>query len=185
MRIITILIIILAFNSACKNKTNQKMNKVVMLENIQVRKLTNNHWQTYTDILIDAPIEKVWKVLTDWNNISSWSSSFVNIDGDIQDKGKVIISYLVDGKTYNTPHIFIYKEMEEFGWSDIMEGSFKGLVDNHRFRVEKISDNQTRFIQSDDFNGLGNKEMSAEKVANITVKFFPIFNRELKIQVEK
>jgi hypothetical protein len=59
------------------------------------------------------------------------------------------------------------------------------LVDNHRFRVEKISDNQTRFIQSDDFNGLGNTEMSAEKVANITVKFFPIFNRELKIQVEK
>ena len=75
--------------------------------------------------------------------------------------------------------------MEEFGWSEPMEDSFKGLTDNHRFRVEKISDNQTLFIQSDDFNGLGNEGMFAEKVANITIKFFPTFNRELKIQVEK
>jgi hypothetical protein len=161
------------------------MNNEVILENIEVRELNSNHWQTYTDIVIDAPIEKVWKVLTNWNNISSWSSSLVSINGDIQNKGKVIISYLIDKKTYDTPHILIYQEMEEFGWSDPMEGSFKGLTDNHRFRVEKISNNQTRFIQSDDFNGLGSKEMSAEKVANITVKFFPIFNRELKIQVEK
>lgn len=184
MRKITALILILILNLACKNKVNQDMNNKVILENIEVRKLANNHWQTYTDIVIDAPIEKVWEVLTDWNNISSWSSSFVGISGNIHNEGEVIISYLVDGKTYNTPHIFIYKELEEFGWSDPMDGSFDGLKDNHRFRVEKISDNQTRFIQSDDFNGLGNKEMSAEKVANITVEFFPSFNRELKFQVE-
>jgi hypothetical protein len=185
MRIITTLIIMLTLNSACKNKTNQENNNKVILEKIEVRKLSNKHWQTYTDIIIDAPIEKVWKVLTDWNNISNWSSSLVGINGDMQNKGEVLISYLVDGKTYDTPHIFIYQEMVEFGWSDPMEGSFKGLTDNHRFRVEKISDTQTLFIQSDNFNGFGNKEMSAEKVANMTVKFFPLFNRELKIQVEK
>lgn len=185
MRIFTILIISLSINLACKTKTNQELSNNVKLENIEVRKLTNNHWQTYTDIVIDAPIEKVWKVLTDWNNISSWSSSLIRIKGDIQDKGNVIVSYLVDEKIYDTPHIFIYKEMEEFGWSDPMEQSFEGLIDNHIFRVEKISDNQTRFIQSDDFKRLGNQEISAEKVANLTVKFFPIFNRELKIEVEK
>jgi hypothetical protein len=185
MRIITLLIITLTLNSARKNKTNQEMSNVVKLENIEVRKLSNNHWQTYTDIVIDAPIEKVWEVLTDWNTISNWSSSLIGINGTIQDKGNIVASYLVNGNTYDTPHIFIYKEMEEFGWSDIMEGDFKGLTDNHRFTVEKISDSKTRFIQSDDFKGLGNKDMSAEKVANLTIKFFPIFNRELKIEVEK
>ena len=59
------------------------------------------------------------------------------------------------------------------------------MTDNHRYRVEKLSENQTHFIQSDDFIGLGNKDMSAEKVANLTVKFFPIFNREVKIEAEK
>jgi uncharacterized membrane protein len=96
------------------------MNTVVKLENIEVRKVANNHWQTYTDIVIDAPIEKVWNVLTDWTNIANWSSSLTKIKGTIQDKGNIIVSYLVDGNTYETPHIFIYKELEEFGWSDSM-----------------------------------------------------------------
>ena len=164
---------------------NLEINNVVKLENIEVRKLASNHWQTYTDIVIDAPIEKVWNVLADLDNISNWSSSLISINGDIQDKGNVIVSYLVDGDIYETPHIFIYKEMEEFGWSDPMEGSFEGLTDNHRFRVERISNSQTLFIQSDDFNGLGNKDMTAENVANITVEFFPILNRELKLEIEK
>jgi len=185
MRIIILLIIILTLNLACKTETNKKMDNKTIIENIEVRKLADNHWQTYTDIVIDAPIEKVWGILTDWNNLSSWSSSFIGIKGNIQHNEKVFISYLVDGKAYETQHVFIYKEMEEFGWSDSMEGSFRGLVDNHRFRIEKISDNQTRFIQSDDFNGLGNEEMTSQKVANITVKFFPTFNRELKIEAEK
>lgn len=185
MRIITLLIITLTLNSACISRSNKDMDTKKIIEIIEVKKLANNHWRTYTDIVIDAPIEVVWKTLTDWNHLPNWSSTFIGIKGDIQNNGKVFISYLVDGKSYDTPHIFIYKEMKEFGWSDSMEGSFQGLTDNHRFRVEKISTNQTRFIQSDDFKGIGNEKMTAEKVANITVKFFPIFNRELKIEVEK
>lgn len=161
------------------------MNNKTIVETILVKKLGNDHWQTYTDIVIDAPIENVWRILTDWHQLTGWSSSFVGIEGNIQNDGKVMISYLVDGKTYDTPHNFIYKEMQEFGWSDRMDGSFEGLTDNHRFRVEKISDNQTLFIQSDDFKGIGNEKMTAEKVANTTVKFFPTFNRELKIEAEK
>ncbi len=170
---------------ACNFDVNQENQTKVKLENIEVRKLDSNHWQTYTDIVIDAPIEKVWSVLTDWNNISSWSSSLISITGDIRNNGEVNVSYLVDGKTYSTPHEFIYEELKEFGWSDEMEGTFQGLQDNHRFRVEKISDSKTLFIQVDDFKGVGNKELSAEQVAKITVKFFPLFNRELKIQAEK
>jgi hypothetical protein len=185
MRIIALLIFSLSISSSCKSKTNQEINNKLIVENIEARKLAANHWQTYTDIVIDAPIEKVWSILTDWSNLSSWSSSFIGITGDIQNNGNVFISYLVDGKKYDTPHIFVYKEMEEFGWSDSMEGSFEGLTDNHRFRVEKISDKQTRFIQSDDFRGIGNQNMTAENVANITVQFFPIFNRELKNKAEK
>jgi len=91
----------------------------------------------------------------------------------------------VDGKSHKTPYIFIYVEGEEFGWSDPLGGIFLGLTDNHRFRVEKISDIETRFIQSDDFKGGGNEAISAENVANITVEFFPLFKRELKVKWRK
>lgn len=156
-----------------------------VIENIKVEKLADNHWQTYTDIIINAPIEEVWKVMTDWNNLSTWSTSLKSISGSIENKGNVIVSYLVEGKIYETSHVFIYKEKNEFGWSDKMEGDFYGLTDNHRFRVEKISEGQTIFIQVDDFKGVGNKKISAEDVAKVTVSFFPIYNRELKQEVER
>jgi hypothetical protein len=85
---------------------------------------------------------------------------------------------------YETNHKFIFLDKVEFGWSDPMEGSFQGLTDNHRFRVEKISNNKTLFIQKDDFKGEGNPSIHARDVANQTIKFFPIFNRELKKEVE-
>ena len=94
MRIIILLIIILTLNLACKTETNKKMDNKTIIENIEVRKLADNHWQTYTDIVIDAPIEKVWDILTDWNNLSSWSSSFIGIKGNIQHNEKVFISYI-------------------------------------------------------------------------------------------
>jgi len=143
MRVFTLLLITLTLNSACKNRLSQEIDNKKIVEHVEVKKLDNNHWRTYTDIVIDAPIEEVWKTITDWNHLSNWSSLFIGIKGNTQNSGKVIISYLVDGKTYDTPHFFIYKEMVEFGWSDRMDGSFQGLTDNHRFRVEKISENQT------------------------------------------
>lgn len=167
------------------NKANQEINVSEQMEKIKVNKLAEDHWQTYTDVVINAPIEKVWKVLTDWDHLPNWSTSLQRIEGDVEHNGIVAVSYLVDGNTYATKHTFIYKELEEFGWSDPMEGSFEGLTDNHRFRVERISDHQTRFIQSDDFKGSGNETMSAQNVADVTVKFFPQFNRELKKEVEK
>ena len=181
--IITTLII--ACSDKTKTKTKQEMQFTEQKETIEVRKLGDNHWQTYTDIIINAPVEKVWKVLSNWDSLSSWSSSLKRIQEDAKNKGNILVSYLVDGNTYDTPHVLIYEEGEEFGWSDPMEGGFEGLTDNHRFRVEKISDNKTRFIQSDDFKGPGNKNLSAEDVANMTVKFFPLFNRELKQEVER
>ena len=168
--------------SSCHTKP-QKETDVNKLEKQKVIELEKNHWQTYTSIVINAPLEEVWNTLTDWDNISDWSSTLKNIEGERFNHGKVVVSYIVNGNIYETDHNFIYTENMEFGWSDPMEGTFSGLTDNHRFRVEKISDNQTLFVQVDDFKGEGD-EISAREVANQTIKFFPTFNQELKKEVE-
>jgi hypothetical protein len=162
---------------------SEKMQNGEMEKN-EVIQLGENHWQTYTSVIINAPLEDVWNTLTDWENISDWSSTLKSIKGDRSTNGDVVVSYLVDGNIYETRHRFIFLDKVEFGWSDPMEGSFEGLTDNHRFRVERLSDHQTLFIQKDDFKGEGNSKMSAEDVANQTIQFFPTFNRELKKEVE-
>lgn len=154
------------------------------LENNKVIQLDDNHWQTYTSIIIDAPLAQVWETITNWDEIGNWSSSLKSIEGDRVNGGDVIVSYSVNGNIYETAHKFIYVDQQEFGWSDPMTGIFEGLTDNHRFRVEELSDNRTLFIQKDDFKGEGNEKISPKMVANQTISFFPVFNRELKSKVE-
>lgn len=180
-----ILIIVLSLLAcSCDNESKKENIRNEEMENNKVIQLGENHWQTYTSVIINAPLEDVWNTLTDWENISNWSSTLKSIEGDKSNNGNVVVSYLVDGNIYKTNHNFIYLDKVEFGWSDPMDGSFQGLTDNHRFRVERVSDSKTRFIQKDDFKGEGNVTMGARDVANETINFFPIFNRELKKEVE-
>ncbi|HBF21022.1 MAG TPA: hypothetical protein DDW81_13060, partial [Cryomorphaceae bacterium] len=66
--------------SSCHTKP-QKETDVNKLEKQKVIELEKNHWQTYTSIVINAPLEEVWNTLTDWDNISDWSSTLKNIEG--------------------------------------------------------------------------------------------------------
>lgn len=151
---------------------------------VVVSQLGDNHWGTYTEIIIDASAEKVWEVLTDWDTVSYWSSSLKGLTGAIKNGGEVIVSYSVNGNTFKIPHILVYSEGLEFGWSDPMGGRFKGLSDNHRYRVEAISDSQSRFIHTDDFKGTTSGELTAEMLARSVAQSYPVFNLELKKQVE-
>jgi len=114
-----------------------------------------------------------------------WSSSFKGVKGKIENGAEVEVLYQLNDVINKIPHTLIYKENYEFGWSDPMGGPVTGLVDNHIYRVEKISDSVTRFIQMDDFRGVTDTVYTAEALAKRTAESYPIFNRELKWEVEK
>ena len=174
--------IILLVGCVTKNKFPQQ--KMDLKEKVEVTELNPTHYQTYTDIVIDAPIEKVWAVLTDFDAMMEWSSSFKGIDGELINGAKVTVPYLINGTLNKVPHTLIYEEGVEYGWSDSLGGPFIGLKDNHRFRVEKISSAKTRFIQTDDFVTISDGKMSSKDMAGFVSKIYPVFNKELKQQVE-
>ncbi len=155
------------------------------IQTIELRKLADHHWQTYTDIVIDAPMGLVWKWLCNWDALSQWSSTLKGIQGEAKNGASIRVTYFVEGTFYHTPHTLIYKEGLAFGWSDPMEGEFEGLRDNHFFSLQKIDDDKTLFIQSDDFKGSGVENISAEDLARSTLQFFPLFNSDLKKVVEE
>lgn len=160
-------------------------NDVKIIERNMVNRLGENHYQTSTEIEIDAPISEVWRVLTDFDAMEKWSSSFKGIvEGKLKNGESVTVSYFINNRPNKVAHKLIYEVGVEYGWSDPLGGPFKGLKDNHRFRVEKISSTKTRFIQSDDFQHIGNGNISSEEMANFTLETYPTFNRELKQQVE-
>lgn len=174
-------------NTAIKNEKTESIMNTEQIEKVEVTKIGDNHWQVYTDIVINAPAQKVWETLFNFDNAPKWSSSFQGIKGDLINGNKVIILYAFNGQVVEVPHTLSYKEGEEFGWSDPLSGKLAGFRDNHKYIVKKISDSQTRFIQTDDFKSTGvkNSDLTSQDIANRASNSYPIFNKELKKEVEK
>ncbi len=151
--------------------------------------LAENHHSVYTDIVIDASQEEVWTVLTDWANMPNWSSSLQGLSGDIRDGGSVVATFIAidpttgDPLSIDLPHTLIYEEGVLFGWADPL-ALVPGITDNHLYRLEAISECQTRFIQTDEFQGT-NPDFTTEVLATLSETGYNEFNAELKAEVEK
>ncbi|WP_299222605.1 SRPBCC family protein [uncultured Aquimarina sp.] len=182
------LIIIVAFTLlviACtkgfdKEKVVDKTEKVI--ENIKILELETNNHSIYTSIVINAPSNEVWQVMTDFNTMPNWSSTLKKISGNLTNEGRVDVTYSIDEKVRIIPHNFIYSENEHYGWSDTIQ-VLPGIIDRHLFRIESIDSIHTKFIQSDEFKGQ-NKNINTVNLARYVLPSYLIFNRELKKEVE-
>jgi len=100
----------------------------------------------FAEIEINASTENVWSVLTDWNKLKEWSSSFVGISTKKLVKGEVFISYFknpVTGGLIELEHICTdYEEGKKFGWSSKIIGK---IHDRHIFLDRRgiVNDSQT------------------------------------------
>jgi len=160
------------------------MNAENILETCYIKLNEDGHYSVYTDIVINAPIEKVWKIASDFENFKNWSTSLVGIAGQCVDGGKVKTSFNLDGQIWLTDHIFIYKDNLQFGWSDGLTGEYSNMKDHHLFSVEALSENKTRFIQTDKFTG-SDSALHGLTLARVAFDSYPKFNRELAIEIAK
>ena len=183
---VPLLVGILIFNGCRDKDNNDPCVPDKSLEGATSNIRTNadsSTYYVYSDIVINASQSKVWSVLTDWNNVGKWSSSFQGLTGDIKHGGNVTATYLVGTDTFRFPHTLHYVEGVEFGWSDPISFAPE-IKDNHLFKLQAISDCQTKFIQTDDFTGENSMfplpALSAQSMAG-----YNQFNAELKAEVEK
>ncbi len=148
-----------------------------------ITQVSSDESHVYTSIVINATPNQVWSVLTDFDTMPSWSTTFQGLEGDIRDGGQITAIFpLPNGENIAYPHLLNYTENESFGWSDPIIG-LDGIVDNHMYTVT-FCGNQTEFIQTDEFSG-NNQNVSALTLATIVLTDYQIFNQELKAEVEK
>nr|WP_315176792.1 hypothetical protein [uncultured Flavobacterium sp.] len=180
-------IALLSITSSCEKDEDNicTPDLTLQIESSSVNNPSITKASVYTDIVINKPIAEVWAVLVDFNKMPSWSTTFKGISGNLVNNSNVSVTYnfLNGAGDVIIPHKLIYSEGVEYGWSDEIIGA-TGIVDKHLFRVEKISDCQTRFIQSDELTG-SNPNITPRDIVSQLQQFYPIFNKELKIQVEK
>ena len=152
------------------------------MTNNKITKHSTFKRSVYTEIIINASIEKVWRELTNFKEMPTWSKSLQKIEGDFRKNGQSEVHFMDNkGKVGIYKHELIhFEEGKLFGWSDPF---ILGITDNHIYQLEKISENQTKLIQSDEANGFATLFMG-NFIMNFFLKSYTEFNQTLKNRIE-
>ena len=190
---ISIVLLIYAFTLVSCSDSNEEtpciVDTSIDFPTSNITQIESNKHSVYTDIVINRSAEIVWNTLTDFENMPNWSSSFQGLSGDIANNNEVTVTYILPSPTTGEPtesqfiRTLSYVEGQQFGWS-AESTTFPGIVDNHIFKVEAISECQSKFIQTDEFQGT-NSFFTTNDLANASLPLYNQFNIELKNEVEK
>lgn len=137
-----------------------------------------------TEIIINTDISTVWNVLTDFDNHPNWNPFIKSIQG-IKSVGEKLTVAIKppegNGMTFR-PVVLKYEPNKEFRWKGKL--GIKGIFDGeHFFILDKLNENQTKFIHGEKFSGILVALMGG--ALDKTKEGFELMNQALKNECEK
>ena len=138
-----------------------------------------------TEILINATPEKVWSILTNFDNYPNWNPFIKSIKGEVK-VGNIITARIeppeVKEMTFK-PKILTFETNKELKWLGHL--LFAGLFDGeHKFELIDNGNGTTIFIQSERFKGIL-VPLFKKQLDNNTKKGFEEMNSKLKELAEQ
>lgn len=135
-----------------------------------------------TEIIINAPVDSVWKEFSNFSEYPLWNPFIKKVSGEMKSGGTIEITIQPKGDkavVFN-PTILIYKEKNILQWEGrlFIPGIFTG---RHTFQLIRLNNDKTRFIQKEDFNGILVPFINLDA----TLAGFKEMNYLLKNRVEK
>lgn len=138
-----------------------------------------------TEILIHATPDKVWSILTNFDNYPNWNPFIKSIKGNPKVGNKIVARIeppQSKGMTFK-PKILVFEPNKELRWLGHL--LFKGLFDGeHKFELIDNGNGTTTFIQSEKFKGLF-LPLFKKQLDNSTKKGFEEMNKKLKELAEQ
>jgi hypothetical protein len=137
-----------------------------------------------TEIEILAPVEHVWRVLTDFGAYHEWNPFITSISGEPAVGAALTVTLSPpesDERTQRTK-VTVYEARRELRWTGKLW--LPGLFDGeHFFRCVEAEPERTRFVQGEDFKGLLLK-FSGERLKQLA-RGFVYMNQALKRRSEQ
>ena len=130
-----------------------------------------------TEIVIQATPEKIWKILTDFENYPHWNPFITSLTGEVEKGNKIVVNIKPPNGSSKTfkPTILSKIDNKELSWKGKL--LFKGLFDGkHKFELIDNRDETTTFIHSEKFSGIFVWLFSPQKTKN----GFSEMNQKLK-----
>lgn len=108
-----------------------------------------------TEILINASPEKVWTILTRFENYPNWNPFIKSVNGVVKVGNKITVKIAPHQSKEMTfkPRVLSYQANKELSW--IGRILFPGLFDGeHKFELIDNENGTITFIQSEKFKGI-------------------------------
>lgn len=138
-----------------------------------------------TEIEIDAPVAKVWAILTDLKNFHTWNPFIIKSEGTAAAGQQIRNTMQLPGMSVQMfkPIVLEAEPNKAFRWLGSL--FVKGLFDGeHCFYLKELEQGKTLLIQEEHFSGI---------LAGITLRYigkqteqgFVAMNEALKVMAEK
>jgi hypothetical protein len=137
-----------------------------------------------TEIIINAPKEKVWNILTDFGNYKNWNPFMVSSTGRAE-AGTRLVNVMKNNDKLHTfkPVVLHAEENKYLDWLGSL--LFKGIFDGHHyFKIEDLGNGQVKFTQGENFSGILSG-MIMKSIGEDTRNNFVKMNNALKQLAEK
>jgi hypothetical protein len=111
--------------------------------------------ETVTDIIIDASVDKVWRVLADFSAYPEWNPYIRGMDGSLQTGAALRVTRILPdrGERTSQPTVTLYRPGREFRLLD--RPVLPGLMDaEHGLKLEPLGPEQVRFVHWQSTSGL-------------------------------
>jgi hypothetical protein len=112
--------------------------------------------QVRTEIELEASPERVWQVFTDFASFRDWNPFIKEAQGELKVGNKLRIFLQPPGGrgTEFSPEVLSVVANTEVSWRGRIPGVFTG---EHKFTLQRIGENRTRFAQQSTFTGLATR----------------------------
>ena len=140
--------------------------------------------EIHTEIEINAPAEKVWKVLTDFAAYPEWNPFVRRGEGEVRVGARLHVYIQPSGGKGMSfrPTVLVADPNRELRWLGHLW--VRGLFDGeHSFSIEPLVEGRVRFVQRERFGGLLLPLLS-KMLDGDTRRGFEEMNRALKLRSE-
>jgi hypothetical protein len=136
----------------------------------------------HTEIIINAPVSKVWNILLDIEHYPKWNPSIAKIWGTLKE-GRIIFAHILPLKSVFPLQIISLKERQELIWKGtvLSSGIMKG---EHYFQLKDLGNGQTELQHGERFTGLVSTFIPSVLISRMQENY-KYHNEKLKIIAEQ
>ncbi len=137
-----------------------------------------------THIIVDSTPEKIWEILTNFEEYGLWNPFMTKVEGDAKLGAKIRVQIHTMGGKERIYHPIItrFEINKELRWKG--KSFLPGIFDGERiFLIDKSADNKVAFFHKELFSGLGVKLVGNKLDENLS-EGFEKMNLALKKRAE-